>query len=51
MKFMLSDFLPRQQLEKAKSGFDVLNLMAVRKDLLSPEDYSFLGSVKGGRKR
>ncbi len=45
MKFILSDFLPRQQLEKAKSGFDVLCLMAVRGELLSPKDYSFLEEV------
>lgn len=45
MKFMLADFLPRQQLERAKSGFDVLCLMATRNDLLSPKDYSFLEEV------
>lgn len=56
MKFMLSDFLPRQQLEKAKSGFDLLCLMASKSDLLSCDDYSFLEEVmrevgKGDRVR
>lgn len=45
MKFMLSDFLPRQQLETTKSGFDLLCLMATRKDILSPDNYSFLEEV------
>lgn len=45
IKFMLSDFLPRQQLERAKSGFDLLCLMASRKDLLSFNDRSFLEEV------
>ena len=45
IKFMLSDFLPRQQLEKTRTGFDVLCLMASRKDLLSPHDTSFLEEV------
>lgn len=45
MKFMLSDFLPRQQLEKARSGFDLLCLMASREDLLSCKDCSFLEEV------
>lgn len=42
MKFMLSDYLPRQQLEKSRSGFDLLCLMASRSDLLSCEEYSLL---------
>lgn len=45
MKFMLSDFLPRQQLEKSRSGFDLLCLMASRSDLLSCDNYSFLEEV------
>ena len=45
IKFMLADFLPRQQLEKARSGFDLLCLMASRSDLLSYSDYSFLQEV------
>lgn len=45
MKFMLSDFLPRQQLEKSSSGFDLLCLMASRSDILSYKDYSFLQEV------
>lgn len=45
MKFILSDFLPRQQLEKAMSGFDLLCLMASRSDILSCNDYSFLQEV------
>ena len=45
MKFMLSDFLPRQQLERATSGFDLLCLMASKSDILSCDDYSFLEEV------
>lgn len=45
MKFMLSDFLPRQQLERAQSGFDLLCLMASRRDILAYNDYSFLEEV------
>lgn len=42
MKFMLSDYLPRLQLEKSCSGFDLLCLMATKSSLLSCGDYSFL---------
>ena len=45
IKFMLSDFLPRQQLEKTRSGFDLLCLMSTRCELLSPDNYSFLEEV------
>lgn len=41
LKFLLTDHLPRQQLEKATKGFDVLCLMSY-KGLLLPGDYSFL---------
>lgn len=45
IKFMLSDFLPRQQLEKARTAFDVFCLMSTREDLLSQDDFSFLEEV------
>lgn len=45
MKFILADFLPRRELEKCRSGFDLLCLMASRSDILSCENYSFLEEV------
>ena len=45
MRFMLADFLPRQHLEKSRSGFDLLCLMATRSSLLTCDDYSFLEEI------
>lgn len=45
IRFILVDFLPRQQLEKCRSGFDVLCLMATRSSILTCDDYSFLEEV------
>ncbi len=45
IRFMLSDFLPKQQLEKAGGGFDLLCLMATRSELLSPDNLSLLQEV------
>jgi len=45
MRFILSDLLPRQQLERTRSGFDLLCLMASKEDLLSYNDHSFLEEV------
>ena len=42
IKFLLADCFPRQELEKARSGFVLLNLLCTRRELLSPNGYSFL---------
>ena len=45
MKFLLADCLPRQELEKARSPFALLCLLSTRKELLSPNKYSFLEEI------
>lgn len=42
IKFLLADCFPRQELEKTKNGFGLLCLLCTRRELLSPNGYSFL---------
>lgn len=45
IKFLLTDTFPRQELEKARNGFGLLCLLCTRKELLSPNCYSFLDEL------
>lgn len=45
IKFLLADCFPRQELEKARSGFCLFCLLCTRRELLSPNNYSFLEEI------